>query len=90
MYPEIIIQKLDELTRKVNTLLEANKHDTRSQSEWIDKEETMEILKCSERTLQKLRDNDSLSYTKPLGGTKFFYRRKDVDSLFEKNFNGKL
>lgn len=90
MDSEILIQKIDELTRKVNTLLEANKHDTRSQSEWIDKEETMKILKCSERTLQTLRDNGSLSYTKPLRGSKFFYRRIDIESLFENFFNGKI
>lgn len=90
MYPEIVLQKINELTRKVNTLLEANKHDTKPQSEWIDKQETMEILKCSERTLQTLRDNGSLSYTKPLGGSKFFYRRKDIMSLFEKYFNGEI
>jgi hypothetical protein len=90
MDKEIVLQKLEELTRKVNTLLENLKYNVRYQSGWIDKEETMRILKCSERTLQKLRDNGSLSYTKPLGGSKFFYRLKDIEALFEKNFNGKM
>jgi len=38
-----------------------------------DKEETLRILKCSERTLQTLRDKDILKYTRPPGGSKFFY-----------------
>jgi hypothetical protein len=90
MDPEIVIQKLEELTRKVDTLLEANKNVTKSQSDWMDKEETMKILKCSQRTLQTLRDNGSLSYSNPTGGSKFFYRLKDILSLFERNFNAKI
>jgi hypothetical protein len=74
MYSEIVIQKLDELTEKVNTLLEAQKSNTRGESEWIDEKETMRILRCSERTLQTLSDNGSICYTRPMGGTKFFYR----------------
>ena len=90
MDPEIILQKLDTLTTKINTLIEAYKLDFRGKSKWIDKKETMRILKCSERTLQTLRDKHLLSFTNPLGGSKFFYLRKDVDSLFEKNFKGKI
>jgi len=48
----------------------------------------MAILKCSERTLQTLRDKELLKHTNPMGGSKFFYLRKDVEDLFEKNFNG--
>ena len=59
-------------------------------TEWIDKEEVLHILECSERTLQSLRDNGSLNYSKPTGGSKFFYRRKDVIALFEMNFNGRI
>lgn len=87
---EIILQKLDILTTKINNLIETYKHEFRGKSKWIDKQETMRILECSERTLQTLRDKHLLSYTKPLGGSKFFYLRKDVDSLFENNFNGKI
>jgi len=54
--------------------------------EWIDKQETMEILRCCERTLQTLRDNGTLGYSKPTGGSKIFYRRSDVMALFEKSF----
>ena len=83
-----IIQKIDELNRKVDNLIAVDKHSLNPPSKWIDKEETMRLLKCSERTLQTLRDKGLLRYTRPLGGSKFFYKRKDVDALFTKNFNG--
>ena len=88
MDKDIIIQKLEELIRKVDTLTDTEKRQTNSNNEWIDKQETMEILKCSERTLQTLRDKELLRFTNPLGGSKLFDRRKDVEALFEKNFNG--
>ena len=90
MYEDEVLKKLDELNEKMDTLLEIQKSNARDSSEWVDKEETMKILKCSERSLQTLRDNDLLGFTNPLGGSKFFYKRKDVESLFEKNFNGFL
>lgn len=90
MYTDIILQKIDELARKVNILLESNKHDKNSNIEWLDKEDATRILKCSERTLQTLRDSGNLSFSRPFGGTKIFYRRKDIMALFEKNFNGKI
>lgn len=90
MLPEVISQKLDALLMKVDTLIETQKNDFKTNSEWIDKQETIIILKCSERTLQTLRDSGILSYSSPLGGTKIFYSRKDVMALFEKNFTGTI
>jgi hypothetical protein len=81
---------LGELTKKVNTLLETLQNNPKFQSGWIDKEEAMRILKCSERTLQYLRDSGKLHFTNPLGGSKFFYSRKEVMSMFENNFNGEI
>jgi len=88
MYDELVLKKLEELNEKMNILLETQKSNVKLPSEWIDKEETMKILKCSERALQTLRDNKSLYFTNPLGGSKFFYKLKDVNALFTKNFNG--
>jgi hypothetical protein len=90
MEQEEISQKLDVLLTKFDTLIETQKRDFRTESEWIDKQDTMKVLKCSERTLQSLRDSGILSYSRPLGGTKIFYRRKDVMDLFEKNFTGTI
>jgi hypothetical protein len=85
-----IIQKIDELNRKVDNIIDVNKHSLNPLSKWIDKEETMRILKCSERTLQTLRVKGFLRYTRPMGGSKFFYLQEDVEALFEKNFNGEI
>jgi hypothetical protein len=90
MEHEEISQKLDVLITKIETLIETQKHSYIDKSEWLDKEETMRILKCSERTLQTLRDSGILSYSRPFGGTKIFYRRRDVMALFEKNFTGTI
>jgi hypothetical protein len=90
MESEELSHKLDVLITKFDTLIETQKRDSKTESEWIDKQETVEILKCSERTLQSLRDSGILSYSRPLGGTKIFYRRKDVMALFEKNFTGTI
>ena len=57
-----------------------------SEREWLTKEEVMRLLDCSERTLQTLRDNGSLPYSCPTGGTKFQYLRKDIEALFEKSY----
>lgn len=90
MYYEIILQKLDELVGKVNTLFEVIKRNTSTEDEWIDGKEVMRILRCSERSLQTLRDKGLLPYSRPMEGTKLMYRKKDVISLFEKNFNGEI
>ena len=90
MHEDFIIQKLDELLREVSNLNKSLNAKNSSTSQWLDKEEAMRVLKCSERTLQTLRDTHKLDYTKPLGGSKFFYRRKDIEALFDENFTGKL
>ncbi|HUX59443.1 MAG TPA: helix-turn-helix domain-containing protein [Bacteroidales bacterium] len=90
MSTDYIIQKIEELNRKVDNLIAVNKHSLNPLSKWIDREETMRILKCSERTLQTLRTKKKLRYTRPFGGSKIFYLREDVEALFEKNFNGEI
>jgi 5-bromo-4-chloroindolyl phosphate hydrolysis protein len=86
MDTEFFKQKMEELTRKIEALREALKNNKGLDSEWVDAQEAMEILKCSPRTLQTLRSEGKLGYSKPLGGSKFFYRLKEVLDLFEKNF----
>jgi hypothetical protein len=85
-------EEMDELNRRIENILAVIKRSLNPPSKWIDKEEILRILKCSERSLQTLRENEILKFTRPLGpeGSKFFYLRKDVEDLFEKNFNGKI
>jgi hypothetical protein len=89
MYQDEVLQKLDELTKKVDKLLETQKSNAIDLIEWVDKEETMKILKCSERTLQTLRDDEKLPFSPPLGGKKFFYKKSDILKLFESGYTGR-
>ena len=55
MSSDDLILKIDELNRKLENLLAVIKNSLNPPSKWIDKEETMRILKSSERSLQTLR-----------------------------------
>jgi hypothetical protein len=89
MTNEEILLRLNELIEKLNDLLETQKSNARNLDEWVDKEETMKILECSERTLQTLRDNKLLPFSPPLRGKKYFYKRSDILQLFESGYTGR-
>lgn len=55
--------------------------------DWIDNQDVMSRLHISVRTLQKLRSNGILPYTKVNG--KIYYRRQDVEELLNKNYGRK-
>ena len=89
MIDDTIIDKLDKLSVKVKEIQDTLQDNPGFQTKWITKEETMRILDCSERSLQSLRDEKKLNYSNPLGGSKYFYLRKEVMALFDENFNGR-
>jgi hypothetical protein len=90
MYGENLSTEVKELVRKVNILLETLKVTPGEESEWVTKEVAMKMLYCSERTLQTLRDNNSLPYSRPTQGSKFLYRKKDIIRLIESGYTGNL
>lgn len=55
--------------------------------DWIDNQDVMSRLHISVRTLQKLRSNGILPYTKVNG--KIYYRRQDVEELLNRNYGRK-
>lgn len=55
--------------------------------DWIDNQDVMSRLHISIRTLQKLRSNGILPYTKVNG--KIYYRRQDVEELLNRNYGRK-
>ena len=89
MSSDEILLRLDELNEKLNDLLKTQKSNARNLDDWVDKEETMEILKCSERTLQTLRDNELLPFSPPFRGKKYFYKRSDILKLLESGYTGR-
>ena len=49
---------------------------------WLDHQDVCQRLKISKRTLQTLRDNGTLAYTKI--GNRTYYLPEDVDSIITK------
>lgn len=51
---------------------------------WIDGQDVMQSLHISKRTLQTLRDNGTLPYSRVNG--KFFYKLSDIEMMLEANY----
>jgi len=56
------------------------------QESWIDGQDVMQSLHISKRTLQSLRDNGVLPYSRING--KFYYKLEDIETLLENNYSG--
>ncbi len=52
---------------------------------WIDGQDVMMALHISKRTLQSLRDNGTLPYSRING--KFYYKVSDLENLLESNYS---
>ena len=55
---------------------------------WIDGQDVMLALKISKRTLQSLRDNGTLPFSRIKG--KFYYKVSDLEALLENNYSGNI
>lgn len=77
----------DDLRQFKSEILEEIKalvgNKSASQKQWLKSPEVRELLKISPGTLQNLRVNGHLPYTK-IGGT-IFYAFEDVQSMLEDN-----
>lgn len=51
---------------------------------WMDGQDVMQSLHISKRTLQTLRDNGTLPYSRVKG--KFFYKLSDIEKMLEANY----
>ena len=56
-------------------------------SDWIDAQDVMQKLHISVRTLQTLRTNGTLPFSR-IGG-KLYYRISDILKVLDKNYTGK-
>ena len=52
---------------------------------WIDGQDVMHTMHISKRTLQTLRDNGTLPYSRING--KFYYKVADIEKLLESNYS---
>lgn len=58
------------------------KNGKKKTNNWLDHQDVCQRLKISKRTLQTLRDNGTLAYTKI--GNRTYYLPEDVDSIITK------
>ena len=52
--------------------------------DWLDNQDVMQYLHICQRTLQTLRSNGTLPFSRI--GNKIYYRRSDIDSLLVNNY----
>lgn len=52
---------------------------------WIDNQDVMQMLHISQRTLQTLRSNGTIPYSKIKG--KFYYKVTDIERILESNYS---
>ncbi len=69
----------DSLLKEIRAMMGA----TPLSKKWLKSSEVREILGCSPGTLQNLRINGTLEFSK-IGGT-IYYSSNSVDDVFEKN-----
>lgn len=74
-FQDLKLELIDELKKFLNPVQE--------QKEWLKSADVMRMLNCSPGTLQNLRVNGTLPFTK-MGGT-IYYSRKDVLKVLEGN-----
>ena len=75
---EEIAAKLDYFVQRVESL--CSEHGGKETGEWMDNHEVCRRLRISPRTLQTMRENGTLAYTKI--SHKVYYRPEDVKSIF--------
>ena len=51
---------------------------------WIDNQDVMQMLHISQRTLQTLRSNGTIPFSKIRG--KFYYKVSDIEKLLQDNY----
>lgn len=76
-------QDLQEIKESLKTITRPAPHPI--SGAWLDGQEVMQQLHISIRTLQTMRDNGTLPYSRING--KFYYKLADVLELLEKNYS---
>ena len=82
-----LILKLSQEIKNINIYLQQFQKSRleRFNEAWIDGQDVMQTLHISPRTLQSLRDNGVLPYSRING--KFYYKVSDLEKLLEDNYS---
>lgn len=84
-----IIELILSLSQEIKTIKAylQNYYKSRLESfkdEWIDGQDVMQTLHISKRTLQSLRDNGVLPYSRI--NSKFYYKVSDIEMMLDSNY----
>lgn len=75
---ERMLSGFENFAEKVERL--CREHEDLGEREWLDSNDVCRLLGISPRTLQTMRENGTLAYTKI--SHKVYYRPKDVKAVF--------
>lgn len=76
-------QDVREIKAALNFMMKSSLNQLKE--EWIDGQVVMQTLHISVRTLQSLRDNGTLPFSRING--KFYYRVSDIDEMLQANYS---
>ena len=79
----VTVQDLQKMKEEIISKIALMTDKATSQKEWLRSAEVMEMLSISTGTLQNLRINDEIPYTK-IGGT-LYYERKAILKVLNDN-----
>lgn len=93
--PKRIGEIIDELRKDPNSFVSIIERNAKScpfyqpveqtpLEEWLDNQDVMQTLHISPRTLQTLRSNGTLPFSRI--GNKLFYRRADIQRILKDNY----
>jgi len=74
---ERMLSKFERFTERMEQLYRL--HGTRDMGEWLDNQDVCLLLKISPRTLQTLRDNGTLAFSRI--SHKIYYKPEDVEKI---------
>ena len=85
-----VVQLMEELSKDFTLIKEYIMSVNQSKSTmlnetWMDGQEVMLLLKISKRTLQSMRDNGTLPFSRING--KFYYKAEDIQIMLESNYS---
>lgn len=76
-------QDVREIKAALNFMMKSSLNQLKE--EWIDGQVVMQTLHISVRTLQSLRDNGTLPFSRING--KFYYKVSDIEEMLETNYS---
>lgn len=74
---EAILSKFESFAERMDTLCRL--HGEKDLSEWMDNQEVCQLLNISPRTLQTLRDNGTIAFSRI--NHKIYYKPADIEKI---------